>query len=599
MKRLVVTSILIGLLIQLPLTRAADRTAPTTGSDVRVLIDVSGSMKTNDPHNLRAPALRLIVGLLPAGAKAGVWTFGQYVNMLVPHGAVNRAWRDNARAASRQINSAGLFTNIQEALARATWDWHDPDPHTKRSIIMLTDGLVDISKDKTKDKASRRHILDTILPRLQKADVTIHTIALSSAADQSLLKQLAAGTGGHYEQVDNAGTLEKAFLHMFERTTHRDTLPLTHNEVQVDKHIKELTLLVFRHNGADPTRIETPGRKTIGRQDASEDIRWHHENGYDLITVERPLPGRWKVLAGEDPDNRVMVVTNLKLQVSPLPDQTLVGRKLPVTVRLTQKRQTITKRRFLNFVDATLIQNDEDGKTWRWPIKDDGLPPDKKAHDGVYTVELGDSLTPGRHEYRVLVDGITFQREARELVSVYKSPVITSLTPATTDSGTQYTLSIIPRSALIDPASLTVRALVTDPQGQHTSVDIPKLHNNQWRKTFGGDAASGVTHITLKVRGHAPDGTPVQYEQSDLSFGKATGHPPQAAPAPPAAPKAPASRPQTKAAPGPDTGGVEWMLVMSLIITVNVVVLGGGYIGFRRLRTKTHLSITELEEELA
>ncbi|RLA17269.1 MAG: hypothetical protein DRQ56_09430, partial [Gammaproteobacteria bacterium] len=33
--------------------------------DVRVLIDVSGSMKQNDPRNLRIPALKLLVNLLP------------------------------------------------------------------------------------------------------------------------------------------------------------------------------------------------------------------------------------------------------------------------------------------------------------------------------------------------------------------------------------------------------------------------------------------------------------------------------------------------------------------------------------------------------
>ncbi len=53
-------------------------------SDVRVVIDVSGSMKQNDPQNLRAPGLRLLSGLLPPESAAGVWTFasGQYAGAL-------------------------------------------------------------------------------------------------------------------------------------------------------------------------------------------------------------------------------------------------------------------------------------------------------------------------------------------------------------------------------------------------------------------------------------------------------------------------------------------------------------------------------------
>ena len=51
-------------------------------SDVRIIVDISGSMKDTDPDNLRQPAVRLLARLLPEGASAGVWTFGQYVNML-------------------------------------------------------------------------------------------------------------------------------------------------------------------------------------------------------------------------------------------------------------------------------------------------------------------------------------------------------------------------------------------------------------------------------------------------------------------------------------------------------------------------------------
>lgn len=55
--------------------------------DIRVVVDISGSMKLNDPDNLRRPAVRLLAGLLPDGTGVGLWTFGREVNMLVPHGS--------------------------------------------------------------------------------------------------------------------------------------------------------------------------------------------------------------------------------------------------------------------------------------------------------------------------------------------------------------------------------------------------------------------------------------------------------------------------------------------------------------------------------
>ena len=102
--------------------------------DVRVLIDISGSMKHNDPQNLRASALRLLTGLLPKGARAGVWTYGHYVNMLVPLGEVDTAWKNQAEGAASKINSFGLFTNIEDAMQRATSDWREADDHSQRSL---------------------------------------------------------------------------------------------------------------------------------------------------------------------------------------------------------------------------------------------------------------------------------------------------------------------------------------------------------------------------------------------------------------------------------------------------------------------------------
>ena len=70
--------------------------------DFRVVIDVSGSMKQTDPQNLRVPALKLINGLIPTGSRAGVWTFGRYVDMAVKWGKVDDAWRKQADLRRRQ-----------------------------------------------------------------------------------------------------------------------------------------------------------------------------------------------------------------------------------------------------------------------------------------------------------------------------------------------------------------------------------------------------------------------------------------------------------------------------------------------------------------
>ncbi len=116
--------------------------------DLRLLIDISGSMKAADPDNLRAPALELMVRLLPEGAKAGVWLFGEDVQLLVPHRVVDAQCKAQALAAISEIDNSGLRTNIPAALAAATYDFDRLDPSYRTSIVLLTDGKVDVADTK-------------------------------------------------------------------------------------------------------------------------------------------------------------------------------------------------------------------------------------------------------------------------------------------------------------------------------------------------------------------------------------------------------------------------------------------------------------------
>ncbi len=257
-------------------------------ADARILIDISGSMRQNDPKNLRRPALRLLVGLLPDEARAGVWTFGQYVNMQVPLGQVDEAWRERARTGAAKIGSPGQFTNIEEVLKRAIADWEGASRVYQRHLILLTDGMVDISKSPGKNRISRQRIIDELVPKLKGYGAKVHTIALSERADHELMKILSNESGGWYEQVNDAEQLQRIFLRIFEKVGRPDTIPLTDNKFLVDSSIEELTLLIFRKDGAEPTQTIMPSGQQFGTKEAPENVVWHHDEGYDLLTIADP-----------------------------------------------------------------------------------------------------------------------------------------------------------------------------------------------------------------------------------------------------------------------------------------------------------------------
>jgi uncharacterized protein (TIGR03503 family) len=386
-------------------------------ADVRVLIDISGSMKQNDPQNLRRPALRMLVGLLQPGTKAGVWTFAKYAGALVQPGPVDRAWKDKALQASEEINSPGMFTNIELVLQKAIHEWEGAKPTHRRHLLLLTDGVVDVSKAPGESEASRERIARELLPKLRDMGVQLHSIALSERADHALLKQLSAGTDGWYEQVDTAEQLQRVFLKLFEKAGKPDGLPLKDNKFLVDNTIREATILLFRPEGAEEPSLLSPSGQTFSHGQAPAFISWHRDTGYDLITLRDPEAGEWSLSAEMDPDNRVMVVTDLKLHISELPSRIVAGEPMSVAAHLSNDGHLITRRDFLDVVEVRAETISEAGLTPQ-PLNDKGYKGDKTAMDGKYGMDLVERNAQPEVDLIIAAESPTFLREARHVMAV-------------------------------------------------------------------------------------------------------------------------------------------------------------------------------------
>lgn len=498
----------------MPTTWAADKTAEPT-DDVRVLFDISGSMKRTDAYNLRRPALRLFTSLLPKGANSGVWTFGQWTNMLVKHGPVNTAWKDKARKAADEISSRGLRTNIEDVLRRATWDWKSPDKDQRRSLILLTDGLVDVSKDAAENTASRARILDEILPRLQQAGVTVHTIALSSESDTPLLEQLAAATGGWFETIETADGLERLFLRMFEKVSKTDTLPLIGNKVSIDNSIHETTFLVFRKPGTPATTITSPEGKNFGQKKLPAGVEWHADERYDLITVQDPAPGEWTINADVDPDNRVMVVTDLHMKNTELPNDLSADRPLLFTLQLEQEGKIIDRPDFLQFVTATLTQVSNNGEEQKWRLRDDGKHADLTANDGIFSTRLDKSLVEGEYEFILDMDGTTFKRNQRQSAKVYGAPVNAQLAPL---GHGRYALTIVPYASLIDTNTLKIDIEHVLPDGRLETAKVPQASPAEWRLELDASGNAGKHELMAHITGQRTDGSALDMQLGPILF---------------------------------------------------------------------------------
>ncbi|MBK1710093.1 hypothetical protein CKO17_13560 [Marichromatium gracile] len=403
------------LLLCLLLLPATPFAAP---EDVRLLIDVSGSMRQNDPKNLRVPALRLVNSLLPAGARAGVWTFAEGTEVLAAPGVVDDDWRRRTTANLRQVHSRGLFTDIEAALKAATADWDGPPGEGARHVILLTDGLVDVAKDDTRDVASRRRILSEQLDRLRELGVKVHAVALSDNVDTELLEALTERTGGWLESASSAEQLQRVFLHMLEQSAAPTTVPIEGNHFEIDAQVSEFTLLVFRAPGGE-TRLVSPDGQTLSATAHGPMVQWRGEPGYDLVTIERPAPGRWTLDGGLDPDNRVAVVTDLGIDAAPVPAALHSGDTLRLEAWITDHGAPVARTDFLKLLSAKAILTLADDPTRRidQPL---ALDPARNR----FTAEIkANAFAAGVYDLSLLIDGETFKRQLQRRLRVTPTPL--------------------------------------------------------------------------------------------------------------------------------------------------------------------------------
>jgi hypothetical protein len=378
-------------------------------SDVRIIVDISGSMKGNDPDNLRQPAVRLLAQMLPAGSTAGLWTFGQYVNMLVPHREVTEQWRAVAREKSAQINSVALRTNLGKAIEVAGDGYYTGGVLENTHFILLTDGKVDVSSDNGTNQEEERRILQTLVPELAEQGATFHPIALSAEADAEFLRQLALQSGGRFQIADTAQALSRAFLEALNAAVPQEQIPIEGDGFSVDEGVSEFTALVFwgKQETPDTRRLTLikPDGSSVTLPSLPENVRWTRESGYDLMTITEPMPGRWRIEGELGEGSRVTVVSDLRMAVSPIPAQFSEEAPIDLNIAFYEEGERITDPDFLKVLDIKVGVISEDGRSGTKNLS--AKPP----VDGMFSDTIGRLPEDGVYQIEVIADGQTFGRK--------------------------------------------------------------------------------------------------------------------------------------------------------------------------------------------
>jgi pSer/pThr/pTyr-binding forkhead associated (FHA) protein/Mg-chelatase subunit ChlD len=218
---ILITVILCMGLIQVRLHPAEEnikKAAEETGEvgeklDLFLVLDNSGSMKTNDPKFLTRTVVTNFLKQIEEHNRLGMVIFDETAVLAQP---LTRVADDNAREkflkTLEKVNYKGQWTNSPDAIERALYELKtNGRKDAEKIIIFLTDGIVDTG-NKSRDSEKLSWLKEELARDSKNSGVRIFGIAFTDKADFSLIQTLALKTEGQYYRAFNAEDIQGIFI---------------------------------------------------------------------------------------------------------------------------------------------------------------------------------------------------------------------------------------------------------------------------------------------------------------------------------------------------------------------------------------------------
>jgi uncharacterized protein (TIGR03503 family) len=200
-------------------------------------------------------------------------------------------------------------------------------------------------------------------------------------------------------------------------------VPLAGSRFSIDASVEEFTVLVFFENGRKRVRLVNPAGDKWGPADAVQGVSWIVNDQFALVTVSSPTPGDWQVQAPKDTSARVSVISDLQIQVDPVPSSMPAGRQAELGIRLMEKGVPVLDPDVLGAFDLYVDITGPNGLAERIDVIGNYPVP----ADGEYRVQLPSFVSSGRHALTVRLQAGALQRELSLLVEVAALPEETTL----------------------------------------------------------------------------------------------------------------------------------------------------------------------------
>ena len=262
-----------------------------------LLIDSSGSMRTNDPQDLRLAGARAFVNASLGSDSAGVVDFDGAARTVVDALPIE-AGRDQIFAGLGTIDSNG-GTNIGAALNEGCSLLANAPASSAKSAILFTDGEGTHTAEEDCYAAE---------------GWTVHTIGLGAGTNEARLQRIADRTGGTYLALSSSLDIVCEFQQLravaaglpSEDCSQRETIlpDQTLSEVrQVAENLARITFTTTWPGSDIETTLISPSGRVVDRNTTSPDVTVDVGPTFETLSIDNPESGEWTIEAfGADVD---------------------------------------------------------------------------------------------------------------------------------------------------------------------------------------------------------------------------------------------------------------------------------------------------------
>lgn len=477
--------------------------SPSQPVDLRILVDISGDARVSFPEQQHLDALSLLVQRLPEGSRAGVWTYGKFVNYLVKQGRVSELWRRNASVQIGKIRSVATKRNLASVLEKASYDAAKSDPGFHRIILLLSSGGIYLSDSDNENTESRARVLDKILPKLREAGFTIHTLA-SSNADSGLLKTLSKETNGFAFTLDTGSDIYPAIMSLAQWLSPGYGVELENQRFAIDAKVKEFTALLTHAKGEELT-IQIPSGTLITAADQTENVSWILGERYSIVRVLSPELGQWRILETVGEQSQIYLESTPELVIKQLADNYVSGQNIDLRVALLDSGED------LDFGDPRVTIELKGDESFSHELEQD------PHANNEYVGQFNGFHSAGSYTVKVKAESLDYTRVVTQAFQVYDLLSI-DVTTQQGDQTTDYLLTMSPTDSDLDLRNSTIIATITDASGEWSVRTVKQNEAGVWELLLEDDGQSSQYTVDLDFKGVTGSGREIHYQPKPLQI---------------------------------------------------------------------------------